>query len=79
MVEEKKYYDIAIIGAGPGGYTAAIRAAQLGKSAVLIEKDEVGGVCLNHGCIPTKTLHYSTRMYAGMRRAAPQWARPDTG
>ncbi|MGC8788145.1 MAG: dihydrolipoyl dehydrogenase [Anaerolineae bacterium] len=48
--------DIAIIGAGPGGYVAALRAAQLGAKVVLIEKDKLGGVCLNWGCIPTKTL-----------------------
>jgi len=48
--------DIAIVGAGPGGYVAALRAAQLGARVVLLEKDRVGGVCLNQGCIPTKTL-----------------------
>ncbi len=48
--------DIAIVGAGPGGYVAALRAAQLGAQVVLVEKDRVGGVCLNQGCIPTKTL-----------------------
>ncbi len=51
-----KSYDIAIIGSGPGGYTAAIRAAQLGKSVALIEKLYIGGVCLNVGCIPTKSI-----------------------
>lgn len=49
-------YDVAIIGAGPGGYVAAIRGAQLGLSVLLVEKDKVGGTCLNRGCIPTKTL-----------------------
>lgn len=49
-------YDVAVIGGGPGGYVAAIRAAQLGACTVLIEKDRIGGVCLNRGCIPTKTL-----------------------
>lgn len=49
-------YDIAIIGAGPGGYVAAIRAAQLGAKVALIEKDGVGGVCLNRGCLPSKTI-----------------------
>jgi dihydrolipoamide dehydrogenase len=49
-------YDIAIIGAGPGGYISAIKAAQLGSSVVLIEKDALGGTCLNRGCIPSKTL-----------------------
>ncbi|MHB1354743.1 MAG: dihydrolipoyl dehydrogenase [Anaerolineae bacterium] len=49
-------YDIVIIGAGPGGYVAAIRAAQRGAKVVLVEKDRLGGTCLNRGCIPTKTM-----------------------
>jgi dihydrolipoamide dehydrogenase len=49
-------YDIAILGAGPGGYVAAIRAAQLGMKAVVVEREHLGGVCLNWGCIPTKSL-----------------------
>lgn len=49
-------FDVAIIGAGPGGYISAIKAAQLGLSVILIEKAELGGTCLNRGCIPTKTL-----------------------
>lgn len=49
-------FDIAIIGAGPGGYVAAIRAAQLGLKVVIIEKEHLGGICLNWGCIPTKAL-----------------------
>ena len=49
-------YDVVVIGAGPGGYVAAIRAAQLGMSAAVIEDDNVGGVCLNWGCIPSKSL-----------------------
>jgi len=51
-----KKFDVAIIGAGPGGYVAAIRAAQLGLKTAIIEKDNLGGVCLNWGCIPTKAL-----------------------
>src|SRR5712691_5775007 len=47
--------DVAVLGGGPGGYPAAIRAAQLGASAVLIEEDRVGGTCITVGCIPTKT------------------------
>lgn len=50
-------YDVGIIGGGPGGYVAAIKAAQLGGSVCLIEKNELGGTCLNRGCIPTKTLY----------------------
>jgi dihydrolipoamide dehydrogenase len=49
-------YDVAVIGAGPGGYVAAIRAAQLGLKVALVEKEHLGGVCLNWGCIPTKAL-----------------------
>jgi len=52
-------YDLAIIGAGPGGYHAAIRAAQYGAKVALIEKDKLGGTCLNRGCIPTKALYAS--------------------
>ncbi|MFA9455054.1 MAG: NAD(P)/FAD-dependent oxidoreductase, partial [Candidatus Aminicenantaceae bacterium] len=64
----KKYYDIVIIGAGPGGYVAAIRAAQLGKTVALIEKDRVGGTCMNRGCIPTKYLLHETRRFADVHR-----------
>ena len=49
-------YDLAVLGAGPGGYIAAIRAAQLGLNTAIIDKDRLGGVCLNWGCIPTKAL-----------------------
>jgi dihydrolipoamide dehydrogenase len=52
----ERLYDVAVIGAGPGGYVAAIRAAQLGCAVVLLEKEHLGGVCLNWGCIPTKAL-----------------------
>ncbi len=56
-------YDLAIIGGGPGGYVAAERAGANGLSVVLFEKRELGGVCLNEGCIPTKTLLYSAKVY----------------
>lgn len=52
--------EVLVVGGGPGGYVAAIRAAQLGRDVVLIEKDAVGGVCLNHGCIPSKALITTT-------------------
>ena len=56
-------YDLAIIGGGPGGYVAAERAGAAGLSVILFEKRELGGVCLNEGCIPTKTLLYSAKVY----------------
>lgn len=56
-------FDLAIIGAGPGGYVAAQRAAAQGLKTVLFEERELGGVCLNEGCIPTKTLLYSAKLY----------------
>lgn len=55
-------YDIAIIGGGPGGYVAAIRAAQLGESVVLVERERVGGLCLNWGCIPSKSLLWNAEV-----------------
>ncbi len=61
---------IAIIGGGPAGYVGALRASQLGAEVTLIEKKEVGGVCLNVGCIPTKTLTSTAHLYLLMRRAA---------
>ncbi|MEN8255670.1 MAG: FAD-dependent oxidoreductase, partial [Verrucomicrobiota bacterium] len=54
-------YDIIIIGAGPGGYEMAERAGHRGKKVLLVEKAHLGGVCLNHGCIPTKTLLNSAK------------------
>jgi len=56
-------YDLIVLGSGPGGYVAAIRASQLGLKTVLIEKAELGGVCLNWGCIPTKALLKSAQVY----------------
>lgn len=55
-MSKEDYFDVAVIGAGPGGYVAAIKAAQQGKKVALIEKEALGGTCLNCGCIPTKTL-----------------------
>ena len=73
---------LAIIGAGPGGYVAAIRAAQRGAKAVLIERDQVGGVCLNRGCIPTKALVASAQLLTRIKKAGDYGltvgeARPD--
>ncbi len=61
--------DVAIVGAGPGGYVAAIRAAQLGGKVSLIEEDEVGGVCLNRGCVPTKALLESANLLSKIGKA----------
>lgn len=69
-MSDKKSFDIAVIGAGPGGYVAAIKAAQLGKSVVLIEKEFLGGTCLNVGCIPTKTLLSSASVLHQVKRAS---------
>jgi len=63
-------FDVAVTGGGPGGYVAAIRAAQLGQSVCLIEKDQLGGTCLNRGCIPTKALVASMQALAMARRLA---------
>lgn len=63
-------FDIGIIGAGPAGYTAAIRASQLGLNVVLFEKNFVGGTCLNRGCIPTKTILHCAEMYKELKNAS---------
>ncbi len=63
-------YDVLVLGSGPGGYVAAIRAAQLGFKTVVIEKAELGGICLNWGCIPTKSLLKSAQVYEYAKHAA---------
>ncbi|MEQ9518747.1 MAG: dihydrolipoyl dehydrogenase [Parvibaculum sp.] len=62
-------YDVVVIGSGPGGYVAAIRAAQLGLRTAIVERAELGGICLNWGCIPTKALLRSAEIYHNMQRA----------
>jgi len=62
-------YDLIVIGSGPGGYVAAIRASQLGMKAVVVEKAEIGGICLNWGCIPTKALLKSAQVFNYMKHA----------
>ncbi len=63
-------YDVLVLGGGPGGYVAAIKAAQQGLKTALIEKEVVGGICLNHGCIPTKALLKSAKVYKQFKHAA---------
>ncbi len=63
-------YDVIVLGSGPGGYPAAIRASQLGKKVAIIEKESLGGVCLNWGCIPTKALLKSAQVYEYAKHAA---------
>jgi len=62
-------YDVIVVGAGPGGYVAAIRAAQLGMKTAIVERDKLGGVCLNWGCIPTKALLRSAEVYRNIAHA----------
>src|SRR5256885_231573 len=62
--------DVLVIGAGPGGYPAAIRAAQLGKRVLLVERDKLGGECLNYGCIPSKALIHTANLVHAIERAA---------
>ncbi len=80
MTDSRTDFDVLIVGGGPGGYVAAIRAAQLGLRTALVEKDKLGGICLNWGCIPTKALLRSADVLRtvkhaaqfGVRVAAPQ-------
>ena len=69
MPERSSTFDLVIIGGGPGGYVAAIKAAQLGIKTALIEKDKVGGTCLHKGCIPTKVLLHSADLYMQFLKA----------
>ena len=72
-----KYLDLVVVGSGPGGYVAAIRAAQLGKKVAIIEKDSIGGVCLNVGCIPSKALINAGHRYVESK--SPQYGVSSSG
>ena len=63
-------YDLIVIGSGPGGYVAAIRASQLGLKTAIVEKESLGGICLNWGCIPTKALLKSAEVFEYINHAA---------
>ena len=70
---EQTQFDLVVIGGGPGGYVGAIRAAQLGMSVACVERDKLGGVCLNWGCIPTKALLAGASFYHQLKHDADQW------
>ena len=63
-------FDLIVIGSGPGGYVAAIKASQLGYKTAVVERAELGGICLNWGCIPTKSLIKSAQVYRYMQHSA---------
>ena len=63
-------YDLIVIGSGPGGYVTAIRASQLGLKTAIVEKESLGGVCLNWGCIPTKALLKSAQVFDYINHAS---------
>ncbi|MEP3915284.1 MAG: FAD-dependent oxidoreductase, partial [Parasphingorhabdus sp.] len=65
-----KSYDLIVLGSGPGGYVAAIRASQLGLKTAIVERENLGGICLNWGCIPTKALLRSAEVFHNMKNAA---------
>ncbi|MBC8421364.1 MAG: FAD-dependent oxidoreductase, partial [Actinobacteria bacterium] len=65
-----KKFDLAVLGGGPGGYVGAIRAAKLGLKVAVIEKDSLGGVCLNCGCIPTKALYHVAQTLDEIEKAS---------
>jgi len=75
----QKQYDIAVLGGGPGGYVAAIRAGQLGFKTVIIDKDNLGGICLNWGCIPTKSLLKNAEIYDNIKNHSGDFGIKTTG
>jgi dihydrolipoamide dehydrogenase len=66
-------FDLVILGSGPGGYVAAIRASQLGQKVAIVERERLGGICLNWGCIPTKALLRSSEIYHYMDACRHLW------
>ena len=66
-------FDLIVIGSGPGGYVAAIRASQLGLKTAVVERESLGGICLNWGCIPTKALLKSAQVFEYIKHAGDFW------
>uniref|UniRef100_UPI000A761BBB FAD-dependent oxidoreductase n=1 Tax=Clostridium sp. NkU-1 TaxID=1095009 RepID=UPI000A761BBB len=64
-----EHYDILVIGGGPGGYTAALKAAGLGLKTAIVEKDKLGGTCINKGCIPTKALLHASSIFESLQNS----------
>ena len=69
MGELAEKRDVVIVGGGPGGYVCALRLAQLGKKVTLVEKEELGGLCLQHGCIPSKSLIHASNVWQSFKEA----------
>ncbi|MCP3906380.1 MAG: dihydrolipoyl dehydrogenase [Planctomycetes bacterium] len=76
---DTKHYDLIVIGSGPGGYVGAIRAAQLGMKTACVERDKLGGVCLNWGCIPTKALLHNAELYREAITHGKEWGIETSG
>jgi len=72
-VSDQRHFDLIVIGAGPGGYVGAIRAAQLGMKVACVDRDKLGGVCLNWGCIPSKALLHGAEMYSEFVHHGESW------
>jgi dihydrolipoamide dehydrogenase len=70
---DRRHFDLIVIGGGPGGYIAAIRAGQLGMKVLCVERDKLGGVCLNWGCIPSKALLHNAELYMEAITHAEEW------
>jgi len=72
-LSDQRHFDLIVIGSGPGGYVGAIRAAQLGMKVACIERDKLGGVCLNWGCIPSKALLHGAELYSELVNHGESW------
>ena len=72
-VASEKHFDLVVIGGGPGGYVGAIRAAQLGMKTAIVDRDKLGGVCLNWGCIPSKALLHNAELWSEAVTHGQEW------